>query len=66
MKALPKTFDLLGAVHVANVLHGESKPGELTAISGTLPTLDVEYARVMNLDEKLGAWRQQAAKTAEA
>jgi HD-like signal output (HDOD) protein len=66
MKIQPRAFDLVGAVHIANVLHGEANPGELATIGGTVPALDVEYVRVMNLDEKISAWRQQTAKTAEA
>lgn len=66
MKAQPKALDLVGTVHVADVLQGESNLEERIALCGMVPELDIEYSLAMELDGKLGAWREQAAETAKA
>lgn len=66
MKVQPSAFDVVGAVHVADVLRGEFHPEELNAISGTVPALDIGYFLAMDLGGKLNAWREQAAQRVEA
>jgi len=56
-------FDVVGAVHVANVLAWEQREG---AFDGASPELDLAHLESLGVAGKLGQWRESAARLAVA
>ncbi|OGV72435.1 MAG: hypothetical protein A3K19_31195 [Lentisphaerae bacterium RIFOXYB12_FULL_65_16] len=66
LRVKPMRFDVLGAVHVANVLALECAALRTGATCEAAAELNVEYLRALGVEERLPGWREMAASVATA